>query len=329
VKIKKIIEKQIEISLKDVIDGEYPHAYWHFDFLEGLLGCKKIQVEHGLQFQGIETKPERIVVEGKIQYNPNHPFYAQFEYLKSVTPAGVIPKVCIPGPSILFEHSLDGIAPEFYKGNKEGFLSDAAEAYKLAIKHFYDLGFRYFQIDDTRWTTFVHLIIHSKTEDEKKFHLSKAADNLWVLNKLLEGKPDDLPVSLHTCRGNYQSHYMSEGAYDSVVDYLAQVNVDGFFLEYDDERSGGFEPLAKIYKAKPNRKVVLGIVTSKRPALESEESLIARINEAAKFIPLENLCLSAQCGFASVEEGNKLTEEEQWAKVKLIINVAKKVWKDA
>ncbi|KAA6386478.1 MAG: putative 5-methyltetrahydropteroyltriglutamate--homocysteine S-methyltransferase, partial [Streblomastix strix] len=290
--IKKLVAKEAEIGLRAVTDGEYPRSWWHFDWLAGLLGAKHERIEHGRKFHTQETRAELVIVVDKIKYNPDHPFFANYEYLKSVTPSGLLPKVSIPSPALIFNYGPTGITPEVYKGNKEEFLNDLADAYKKSIKKFYDLGCRYLQIDDTRWNTFADQIQNAKSDQEKFKVQQLANDNLYVLNKSIEGKPSDLSITMHLCRGNYRSDYCHDKSYDSIISLLAKVNVDGLFLEYDDERSGGFEPLAKIHAESPTRRVVLGLITSKFAKLESEDEVIARIHEAAKYIPLENLGLS-------------------------------------
>ncbi|KAA6376655.1 MAG: putative 5-methyltetrahydropteroyltriglutamate--homocysteine S-methyltransferase [Streblomastix strix] len=327
--IKKLVDKEAKAGLKAVTDGEFTRSWFAEDWIVGLNGMEKLQLEHGIKFHSVETTGEYHTVAGKIGYNPDHPFFALFEFLKSVTPEGHIPKVTIPAPALIFNYNPFAFTPDVYKGNKEEYLNDLVDAYKKSISRFYDLGCRYLQLDDTMWTYFAYFLKNARTDLEKSTILQVAKDDLYILNKILEGKPSDLWISMHSCRGNYKSDYAFEGAYDSIIDTLSKVNVDGLFLEYDDERSGGFEPLAKIHAESPTRRVILGLITSKFAKLESEDEVIARIHEAAKYIPLENLGLSTQCGFASCEEGNILTEEEQWAKVDLVIRIAKRVWGDA
>ncbi|KAA6394836.1 MAG: putative 5-methyltetrahydropteroyltriglutamate--homocysteine S-methyltransferase [Streblomastix strix] len=327
--IKKLVAKEAEVGLKAVTDGEFPRAWWHLDFLVGLKGMQKIETPKGYGFHSSTTRMEHFAVVGRVQYNPDHPFFANYEFLKSVTPAGVLAKVSIPTPAMIFNYRSDEITPDFYKGNKEQFLNDLIDAYKQSMNRFYELGCRYFQIDDTRLTGFIWSIKNAKNEQEKQVQLSMANDDLFILNKIFEGKPNDLFITIHSCRGNFKSDYIFDGSYSLLIGIISKLNVDGLFLEYDNERSGGFEPLAQLYAENKNRKIVIGLITSKFGKLETEEEIIARIHEAEKFIPLNSLCLSTQCGFASTEEGNKITEDEQLEKMKLVVKIAKQVWSDA
>ena len=215
------------------------------------------------------------------------------------------------------------ITRKFYETNEE-LIHDIGVAYQDVIRQFYDAGCRNLQLDDCTWGAIVgdaakerYKALGIDLEDVKR-------QLLQVNNLALEGKPDDMTITSHICRGNYHSTYFTSGPYDSVADYVfAEENVDALLLEYDDERSGGFAPLAKV---SPDKKVVLGLITTKSAELEKKEDVIARIHEAAKYIPLDRLCLSPQCGFASCDVGNKLTEEEQWAKLKLVKEIAEEVW---
>ena len=212
---------------------------------------------------------------------------------------------------------------KIYATNEE-LIHDIGVAYQDVIRQFYDAGCRNLQLDDCTWGAIVGDAAKQRYQalgidlDEVKQQL------LDVNNLALEGRPKDMVITSHICRGNYHSTFFASGAYDSVADYVfAQENVDALFLEYDDERSGGFAPLAKV---SPDKKVVLGLITTKSPVLEDKEAVIARIHKAAKYVPLDRLCLSPQCGFASCEIGNKLTEEEQWAKLALVHEIAEEVW---
>ncbi|KAF9404320.1 hypothetical protein HW555_014395 [Spodoptera exigua] len=292
-----LITKQVNAGLRAVTDGEFRRSWWHLDFLWGLNGVEVTTPEHGYQFNKVETRAASYNVADKITYNAEHPFFEAFTFLKEHTPAGIIPKVTIPSPTLLFNRKSDSFSYESYS-NEEVFISDLAAAYQQTIRKFYDLGCRYLQLDDTSWGMYTGFIENAKSDDEIKHWHRQCDAGVSVINQLLAGLPDDLTITMHVCRGNYKSDWAIAGPYDHVADYLAQLNIDGYFLEYDDNRSGGFEPLAKIYQQGPSKKVVLGLVTSKFPELESKESLIARITEATTYVPLENLCLSPQCGFA-------------------------------
>lgn len=326
--IIELINKQVHNGLKAVTDGEFRRSWWHLDFLWGLNGVDQLIPEHGYQFHQVETRAASYQISDKVTFNPDHPFFEAFTFLKEHTPEGVIPKATIPSPTLLFNRKSDTFTYASYTDEKV-FIADLATAYQQTIQKFYELGCRYLQLDDTSWGMYTGFIENAKSEEEIKHWHQQCEAGVAVINQLITGLPDDLTITMHVCRGNYKSDWAIAGPYDHVATYLAQLNIDGYFLEYDDDRSGGFEPLAQIFKNDPTKKVVLGLITSKFPVLESEESLINRINEATAYIPLENLCLSPQCGFASTEEGNHLTEAEQWAKVRLVVDTAKRVWQDA
>ncbi|MBM7688768.1 hypothetical protein BCR24_08465 [Enterococcus ureilyticus] len=326
--IIELINKQVHNGLKAVTDGEFRRSWWHLDFLWGLNGVDQLIPEHGYQFNQVETRAASYQISDKVTFNPDHPFFEAFTFLKEHTPEGIIPKATIPSPTLLFNRKSDTFTYASYTDEKV-FIDDLATAYHKTIQKFYDLGCRYLQLDDTSWGMYTGFIENAKSEEEIKHWHQQCEAGVTVINQLLKGLPDDLIITMHVCRGNYKSDWAIAGPYDHVATYLAQLNIDGYFLEYDDDRSGGFEPLGQIFKNNPTKKVVLGLITSKFPILESEEGLINRINEATPFIPLENLCLSPQCGFASTEEGNHLTEAEQWAKVRLVVDTAKHVWQDA
>lgn len=325
--IKKLVAKEAEAGLKAVTDGEFSRSWWHLDWLVGLEGAEKYIPERGYQFKGMLTRNEDVRIVGKIKYNPNHPFFTYFQYLNSVIPEGCIAKMTIPSPSMLFR-----VYPEdktIYDSMEE-FVADIAEAYKKSIQRFYELGCRYLQIDDTNWTHMLHLLHKFKDSPvEQKPYIEQCENQLKALLLMLKDRPQDMTITTHLCRGNFRSTWVYTGGYEVIQDYLGQLPYDGLFLEYDSDRAGDLAPIAKIWNGDKNKRIVLGLVTSKFPELEDQEAIIARINEATKYVPLENLCLSTQCGFASTEEGNNLTEEEQWAKIKLVVETAKKVWADA
>jgi 5-methyltetrahydropteroyltriglutamate--homocysteine methyltransferase len=247
-----------------------------------------------------------------------------FKFLKAHT--SVLPKMTIPAPPVLhFRLAKDGIKKDVYP-DLDGFFHDLGQAYKQAVKGFYDAGCRYLQFDDTVWA-----YLCSQEELRKARERMPNVDQLQsiyarVINAALEGKPADMTITTHVCRGNFRSTWISEGGYEPVAEtLLGKVNYDGYFLEYDSDRAGGFEPLRFLPKG--NKAVVLGLVTSKSGTLEKKDDVKRRIDEAAKFAPLEQFCLSPQCGFASTEEGNVLAEEEQWAKLRMIKELADEVWK--
>jgi 5-methyltetrahydropteroyltriglutamate--homocysteine methyltransferase len=326
--IKELVQQQVTAGLKAVTDGEFRRSWWHLDFLWGLNGVVETKPEAGYNFHHGETRAGSYTVVDKITYNPEHPFFAAFAFLQEQTPQGIQAKATIPSPTLLFNRKSEAVFHDVYT-DERAFIEDLAAAYRQTILKFYELGCRYLQLDDTSWGMYTGFIEQANSEEEIKKWRHHCAAGVAVVNLLLQDLPEDLTITMHVCRGNYKSDWAIAGPYDHVADYLAQLAIDGYFLEYDDDRSGGFAPLAKIYENGSAKKIVLGLVTSKFPELESEESLVARIKEAQTYVPLENLCLSPQCGFASTEEGNYLTEEQQWAKIKLVVATAKKVWSDA
>ncbi|WP_430601757.1 hypothetical protein IGJ02_001785 [Enterococcus sp. DIV0724b] len=326
--IIELINQQVANGLKAVTDGEFRRSWWHLDFLWGLNGVEQTTPEHGYQFNAVETRAASYQISDKVTFNPNHPFFEAFTFLNEHTPEGIFAKATIPSPTLLFNRKSDTFTYASYT-DENVFIDDLAKAYHQTILKFYDLGCRYLQLDDTSWGMYTGFIENAKNDEEIKHWQQQCEAGVTVVNQLLKGLPEDLTITMHVCRGNYKSDWAIAGPYDHVSTYLAELNIDGYFLEYDDDRSGGFEPLAQIYENGPAKKVVLGLVTSKFPELESRERLTKRITEASTYIPLENLCLSPQCGFASTEEGNHLTEEEQWAKVRLVVETAKQVWQDA
>src|ERR1700704_5509865 len=321
--IEKIIKKQEEIGLQLATDGEFRRSWWHFDFLGMLDGVDLFQTDAGIQFRGVQTKAQSLRIVGKVGFS-DHPMLEHFKFLKAH--CKVTPKMTIPAPPVLhFRLAKDGIAKSVYP-DLDAFFHDLGLAYKQAVKGFYDAGCRYLQFDDTVWA-----YLCSQEELSKARERMPNVDQLQsiyarVINAALEGKPADMTITTHVCRGIFRSTWISEGGYEPVAEtMLGKVNYDGYFLEYDTDRAGGFEPLRFLPKG--NKAVVLGLVTSKSGALEKKDDVKRRIDEAAKFAPPEQFCLSPQCGFASTEEGNLLAEGEQWAKLRMIKELADEVWK--
>jgi len=243
-----------------------------------------------------------------------------------LVPDGVVVKQTIPSPTMLFRDNRSDNWHQFYE-TWDAYLDDLAKAYHETILHFYDLGCRYLQLDDTTWAFLISKL--NETADDATAHqkyVGLAEDAVHVINSLLAGLPDDLTVTTHICRGNFKSPYLFSGGYDDVAAYLGQLHYDGLFLEYDSDRAGSFAPLKKIWNGDAGKRLVLGLITSKFPELEDEAVVKARIADAAKQVPLANLALSTQCGFASTEEGNQLTEDQQWAKLKLVKRISDSVW---
>ena len=324
--IAKLVAKQKELGYHVITDGEFRRTYWHLDFMWGFEGVAHEQTGSGVQFDGELASLEDTYLVGKIKAK-KHPFVEYFNYLKQFEDENTIAKYTIPAPAQTFQQMIVPTNIEttrkYYATNEE-LIQDIAVAYQDVIKQFYEAGCRNLQLDDCTWGAIVgdaakqrYKALGIDLEDVKK-------QLLTVNNLALEGKPDDMVITSHICRGNYHSTFFTSGPYDTVADYVfAEENVDALFLEYDDERSGGFTPLKKVSE---DKKVVLGLITTKKPDLEDKEKVINRIRQAAKYIPLERLCLSPQCGFASCAIGNKLTEEEQWAKLKLVKEIAEEVW---
>ena len=322
-----LIEKEKELGLKSVTDGEFRRAFWHLDFLENLDGVELVEVDHfSVQFKDKDVKPKTLRIVGKVDFSEKHPFVKHFKFLKEH--AGDTPvKLTIPSPSMLHlitqVREKNYVPIERYKDNEALFFDDVVEAYRKALQCFYDLGCRNIQLDDTSWGEFCALDKREAYE-ARGFDLEKIArDYVDVLNRVIEWKPEDLVVNMHICRGNFRSTWFSSGGYEPVAKTLfGHCRVDGFFLEYDSDRAGDFTPLRYI----KDQKVVLGLITSKSGDLEDKGEVIARIKEASQYVPLEQLCLSPQCGFSSTEEGNILTIEAQWDKLKLIDEIVREVW---
>lgn len=322
--ITKLVLKQKELGYHAITDGEFRRTFWHLDFMWGFEG-----VEHKATGGGVPFNDELAVLDdtylvGKIKAKP-HPFVEYFKFLKQFEDENTVAKYTIPAPAQTY---LQFIVPaniestrSFYPTN-EDLIKDIAAAYREVIKQFYEAGCRNLQLDDCSWGSVI-----GENADADVFGVSAAEFKQQLLdvnNLALEGRPEDMVITSHICRGNYHSTFFSSGGYAPVADYVfARENVDALLLEYDDERSGDFEPLLKLSK---DKQVVLGLITTKSPVLESKEEIKKRIKEATKYVDLDRICLSPQCGFASCEIGNKLTEEEQWAKLKLVKEIADEVW---
>ena len=325
--IEALVKKQIEHGLHVITDGEFRRSYWHLDFMWGLNGVKHIELDHGYFFHGEETTKGSCELTGKIS-GENHPFVEHFKFVKQFEVEGVTARQTIPAPAQFYAELFRGESNtehtrKYYPNDRE-LLEDIAAAYRTVIKDLYAAGCRNIQFDDCTWG-----MVCDKNFWETMvgggYDMEQLKETYLTVNNLaLQGHPADLVINTHVCRGNYHSAWASQGPYDTVAPLLfARENVNAYYLEFDDERSGGFEPLKFVT---PGKKVVLGLITTKSPVLENRATVIDRIHEAAKYVPLENLCLSPQCGFASCEIGNKLTEEEQWAKIDLVQSIAKEVW---
>lgn len=324
--IRDVVAKQKAAGYHVITDGEFRRTYWHLDFMWNFEGVAHKQSGSGVPFHAELAAVEDTYLVGKVKAKA-HPFVEYFKFLKQFEDENTVAKYTIPAPAQMFQQMIVPLNLEstrkFYPTNEE-LIHDIGVAYQDVIRQFYEAGCRNLQFDDCTWGAVVG--------DAAKLRYSALGLNLddvktellKVNNLALEAKPADMVINSHICRGNYHSTFFTSGPYDSVADYVfTQEHVDALYLEYDDERSGGFAPLAKV---SPDKKVVLGLITTKSPKLEDKETVIRRIHEAARYIPLDRLYLSPQCGFASCEIGNKLTEEEQWAKLALVKEIAEEVW---
>jgi 5-methyltetrahydropteroyltriglutamate--homocysteine methyltransferase len=320
--IETIIKKQEQVGLKVATDGEFRRSWWHFDFYGMLDGVEIYELDHGIQFQGVQTKPRSIRIQGKLGFS-KHPMLEHFKFLKAHT--HVTPKMCIPSPATLhFRLEPNAVTTKEYS-DRDAIFDDLAQTYRQVIRAFYDVGCRYLQFDDTAWA-YLCSPAELKKARERGLNADRLAQDYGrLIDQALEGKPADMVITTHVCRGNFRSTWISEGGYEPVGEILlGKLNYDGYFLEYDTTRAGGFEPLRFLPKG--NKIVVLGLVTTKTGTLEKKDDVKRRIEEATKYVALDQLCLSPQCGFASTEEGNVLAEDEQWAKLRMIVELADEVW---
>src|SRR3954463_4071270 len=319
--IREVVAKQEAIVLESITDGEFSRQWWHLDFLAQLDGVTPRE-NPGPKFGATEEQPPIPTVTGKLRYSK--PIMVDdFAFLRSV--AKKTAKFTIPSPSMLhLRAGRAGISSDVYP-DMEAFWADAASAYRDAIAAFAKVGCTYLQLDDVAFAYLCDPKIRANCvkngDDPERLAQTYAS----TINPALEGRPAGMAVTMHTCRGNFQSAWVAEGGYAPVAEAMFSVGVDGFFMEFDSPRAGGFEPLRGLPRGK---KVVLGLVSTKTGELESEAFLKARIDEASKFVPLEDLCLSPQCGFSSTHHGNRLSEEEQWRKLERVVKIAKEVWRD-
>jgi 5-methyltetrahydropteroyltriglutamate--homocysteine methyltransferase len=320
--IEQVIRKQEDVGLKLATDGEFRRAWWQFDFYKGLDGVELYNTGKGIAFAGVETKPESVRVVGKIDFS-GHPHLDHFRFVKEH--AKVAAKMTIPAPSTLhFRQGRQSISRQAYP-DIDGYFADVGQAYRKAIRAFYDAGCRYLQLDDTAWSMICDPKERAASKGRGDDPDSLPAKYARMTNQALAGRPADMVITMHSCRGNFRSTFIAQGGYEHVAErMLGEVDLDGYFLEYDTDRAGGFEPLRFVPKGR--KQVVLGLVTSKSGILEKKDAIKRRIEEATKYVDLDQLCLSPQCGFASTEEGNILAEDEQWAKLRMIVEVADEVW---
>jgi 5-methyltetrahydropteroyltriglutamate--homocysteine methyltransferase len=319
--IERVIKKQEDVGLQAVTDGEFRRSWWHLDFLWGLDGAERYNMDTGIAFAAVTTRNEGVRVTGKLGFS-GHPMIEHFKYVAAHTKR--MPKMTIPAPSAIYGRPVMTPIDKTAYPDREQFFDDLGQAYRKAVRAFADAGCRYLQLDEV----FIAMLCDTKYRQQ----MTDRGDNperlgeLYgeLINTAMSDIPSDMTITMHLCRGNYKSTFMGAGGYEAVQEILFnKINVHGYFMEYDDQRSGGFEPLRMLPKGKS---VVLGIATTKSGRLESKDELKRRIDEAAKYAPLDQLCISGQCGFASTEEGNTLTEDEQWAKLRRMAEVAEDVW---
>ena len=324
--IADLVTKQKAAGCHVITDGEFRRKSWHLDFMWGLNGVERIELDHGYFFHGMETYHTSVEVTGKIT-GESHPFVDHYKFLRQFEDENTVAKQTIPAPAQMLSELFRADNAEKTRGvypDYEQLVQDIAAAYRTVIRELYEAGCRNIQLDDCTWGMVVDSEYWEKKLGAGADIEEEARKYLRINNLAIEGKPEDLVINTHVCRGNYQSTYAASGPYDKIALILfSDENAEAFYLEYDDERSGGFEPLKYVTG---NKKVVLGLITTKSPVLEKKEEVIARIHEAEKYIPLDRLYLSPQCGFSSNEIGNKLTEEEQWAKLALVRQIAEEVW---
>ncbi len=320
--IEKIIKRQEDIGLKAVTDGEFRRAFWNYDFLGALPGAEAYLGERKIKFQGVNPKPMMMRVTGKLGTFTGHPMLEHFRFLKSHTRA--VPKMTIPSPSSMhFRYGRDAVPEAIYPDMSE-FYRDLGTTYRKAVRAFADAGCRYLQLDEVNFAYLCDPKLREQVANRGDDPAQLPQIYAGMINAAVSDIPPDMTICMHLCRGNFQSTFVASGGYEPVADILFNaINVHGYFMEYDSDRAGGFEPLRFVPRGKT---VVLGLVTTKSGRLESKDELKRRIDQAAKFVPLEQLCLSPQCGFASTEEGNILAEEEQWAKLRMIVELAQDVW---
>ncbi len=320
--IEKVIRKQEAIGLQGITDGEFRRAFWNYDFLGKLPGVEAYLGERKIKFKGPQPKPMMLRVVGKLGAFAGHPMIEHFRFVKNHTRRTA--KMTIPSPSSLhFRYGRDAVPVEIYPA-MDDFYRDLGATYRQAVRAFADAGCRYLQLDEVNLAYLCDPALREQVarrgDDPGKLPKIYAG----MINAAISDIPPDMAITMHLCRGNFQSTFVAAGGYEPVADILFNaIDVHGYFMEYDTERAGGFEPLRLLPKGKI---VVLGLVSSKSGLLESKDAIKRRIDQAAKFVDLDRLCLSPQCGFASTEEGNILAEDEQWAKLGMIVELAQEVW---
>jgi 5-methyltetrahydropteroyltriglutamate--homocysteine methyltransferase len=319
--IERVIRKQEEVGLQSITDGEFRRSWWHLDFLWGLDGIEKHVMDTGIAFTGVTTRNEGLKVTGRVAFS-GHPMLEHFKFVAAHTKC--TPKITIPAPSAAYGRPMPTPIDATVYPTLDKFFDDLGQAYRNAVRAFADAGCRYLQLDEV----FIAMLCDPKYRQTMKDRGDdpERLGELYgdLINIAMSDIPPDMTITMHMCRGNYKSTYMGAGGYEAVQEILFnKIKVNGFFMEYDTARAGGFEPLRMLPK---DRTVVLGLVTSKSGRLEPRDEIHRRIEEATRFVSLDQLSLSPQCGFASTEEGNVLEEEEQWAKLRMIVELAEEIW---
>ncbi|MCD8286687.1 MAG: 5-methyltetrahydropteroyltriglutamate--homocysteine S-methyltransferase [Clostridia bacterium] len=331
--IAEVVARQKVLGYHIITDGEFRRATWHLDFMWGFKGVAHTKTATGIPFHDEPAMIDDTYLDGKVSLEGEHPFVSHYRYVKAFEDANTAAKQTMPSPAQFLEQMTFPMSMEATEKyyplpgggvDMDALMADIAEGYKKVIQQLYAAGCRNIQFDDCTWGCFV--------DPTAEFIFGRSKEELKVLEKqfvqinnmAIEGKPDDLVINTHICRGNFHSTWACQGGYDPIAELVfGGENVNAFYLEFDDARSGSFEPLKYV---SGDKKVVLGLITTKSPFLEDKTAVKARIEEASKYIPLERLCLSPQCGFASCEIGNKLTEAQQWAKLRLVKEIAEEVW---
>ena len=319
--IERVIKKQEEVGLKSVTDGEFRRSWWHLDFLWGLDGVEKHVMDTGVAFAGVNTRNEGVKVTGKLGFS-GHPMIEHWKFVAAHTKQ--TPKITIPAPSAIYGRPTPTPIDKKIYPTLDKFFDELGQAYRKAVRAFADAGCRYLQLDEVNLAYLCDPALCEQVRargDDPAMLPMVYAD---MINAAMSDIPADMAITMHLCRGNFRSTFVATGGYEPVAEILFNtIEVHGYFMEYDTERAGGFEPLRFVPKGKT---VVLGLVTSKSGRLESKDEIKRRIEQAAKFVDIDQLALSPQCGFASTEDGNTLAEDEQWAKLRMIVEVAQEVW---
>ena len=319
--IGNIIKRQEDVGLNSITDGEFRRSWWHLDFLWGLAGVERYAMDSGIAFAGVTTRAEGARVTGPLDFR-GHPMIEHFRFVQAHTQR--TPKMTIPAPSAMYGRVGRGPISETVYPRLDDFFADLGRAYAKAVRAFADAGCRYLQLDEV----FIAMLcdpahraqVAARGDDPEKL----AGIYADLINAAIADIPPDMIITMHLCRGNYKSTHMGSGGYEAVQEVLFhRANVHGYFMEFDTERAGGFEPLRLLPKGKT---AVLGLVTTKSGRLESKDAIKRRLDEAGKYTDLDQLALSPQCGFASTEEGNVLAEDAQWAKLAMIVEIAREVW---